>query len=526
MNVYVFGSSKLPCAVGMFVAVAVFTLALLLLNSNRVGIRLPYEPKEVYTDALNSTLGFHKIYATYDPAKSIDKGNLKAAADLLNIQIEYVPRRSLEEATKQREERGYLAPVPDIAEFITHMAIYKDMAEFNIQSALILDSSIDMELDLKMRLASALGNGIAASYDLLFIGREFSEESEPGIDDVTIVLKQTKATKSSSERCLRHWTKVNFLNRQPLAFRTSYPHGTHAYVIFAPPFDVYRNPASHYYQPRNATLGFQKIFVLNMPARHDRLRNMRALASYHRLKLEFVRTFGERESNELARTLDYPINGTHLACYLSHLNIYKHMVEYNIETALIVEDDIDVELDLKDRHAYIMSKVHEVYGRDWDMLYLGRCTFDSNEPAKVVPTLVANGTRYAVDPSERARYLQRDLSLFESEYPMCLHAYAVTRECAKRLSVLLQERLKSVGKDIDLILAVGARAGVSTILGTSPPYFVQVGRQELPSDLTAIADGDTAQRLAHSTLYHLHLRTRDPQSLAPYMDWPWFVDSV
>ncbi|ORX67811.1 hypothetical protein DL89DRAFT_285240 [Linderina pennispora] len=173
-----------------------------------------------------------------------------------------------------------------------------------------------------------------------------------------------------------------------------------------------------------------------------------------------------------------------------------------------------------------MSKVHEVYGRDWDMLYLGRCTFDSNEPAKVAPTLVANGTRYAVDPSERARYLQRDLSLFESEYPMCLHAYAVTRECAKRLSVLLQERLKSVGKDIDLILAVGARAGVSTILGTSPPYFVQVGRQELPSDLTAIADGDTAQRLARSTLYHLHLRTRDPQSLAPYMDWPWFVDSM
>ncbi|ORX67810.1 hypothetical protein DL89DRAFT_269005 [Linderina pennispora] len=214
MNVYVFGSSKLPCAVGMFVVVAVFTLALLLLNSNRVGIRLPYEPKEVYTDALNSTLGFHKIYATYDP--------VKPAADLLDIQIEYIPRHSLEEATKQREERGYLAPVPDIAEFITHMAIYKDMAEFNIQSALILDSSIDMELDLKMRLASALGNGIATSYDLLFIGREFSEQSEPGVDD---------ATKSSSERCLRHWTKINFLNRQPLAFRTSYPHGTHAYVV-------------------------------------------------------------------------------------------------------------------------------------------------------------------------------------------------------------------------------------------------------------------------------------------------------
>ncbi|KAJ1949219.1 hypothetical protein FBU59_001240 [Linderina macrospora] len=231
MNIYVFGSSKLPCAIGVFALVAVFTLALLLLNSHHIGIVPPHEIKGVYADALNSTLGFHKVYATYNSTDALSQDNLKAIADLLNIQVKHIPKSTLEEADKQRNKHGYLASVTDVAEFLTHMSIYRDMAESNIQTALILDSSIDVELDLKMRLASALGNGIARSYDILFVGRQFSEQSEPKADDVSMILTQTKSTRSSSERCSRHWTKANFLSRQPSAFRTTYPHGTYAYAV-------------------------------------------------------------------------------------------------------------------------------------------------------------------------------------------------------------------------------------------------------------------------------------------------------
>ncbi|KAI8325776.1 hypothetical protein GQ54DRAFT_177066 [Martensiomyces pterosporus] len=297
------------------------------------------------------------------------------------------------------------------------------------------------------------------------------------------------------------------------------------YSALTSPYSIFGCGIGSYYQPRNATLGFQKIFVLNTPTRSDRQRNMRALARFHRLKMDYAKTFSQAESDYLASSQGYLINGTHLACYLSHLNVYRRMVSEGVETALVLEDDVDVEVDLKERHASIMAQVHRQYGHDWDMLYLGHCTPDDNEPGMLHPSIDAGDGRYAVSPAERSAYLNRDVSLYLAEYPMCLHAYALTRECAKRLSVILEERLLTVGQDIDLVLAIGVEYGFSTVLGTSPPYIVQVGRQELPSDLTSLKDGDTAQHLFRSTLHHLKLRSTDPHTLPPFMNWGWFTAS-
>ncbi|KAI9476784.1 hypothetical protein BX667DRAFT_323445 [Coemansia mojavensis] len=253
-----------------------------------------------------------------------------------------------------------------------------------------------------------------------------------------------------------------------------------------------------YYHARNSTLGFQKILVLNMPHRHERRRNMNALARVHNLDLTYAKTVNRDEANVEAINNGYLINGTHLACYLSHLSLYRRIIAENIQTALIFEDDVDMEWDLKQRHKQIMDEVQLEYQNDWDMLYLGHCTSDINEPQQA-------GT---------------DVELYEAEYPMCLHAYAVTLECAKRLLVLLEERLKTVGKDIDLILAVGTQFGAITVLGASPPYVVQVGRQELTSDISLLSEGDTAQRLFHSTLFHLGYRNIDPRTLPKYIQVP------
>ncbi|KAJ2559190.1 hypothetical protein EV175_000452 [Coemansia sp. RSA 1933] len=268
-----------------------------------------------------------------------------------------------------------------------------------------------------------------------------------------------------------------------------------------------------------------------MPSRADRRRNMQALARFHRLQFDYAQTFDASKANALGRANGYATNGTHLACYLSHLGIYKRMVEEGIETALVLEDDVDMEMDLKQKHMLIMDQVRKSYRGDWDMLYLGHCTSDASEPgiaalnrgassAATVPGIKGRAP-LSVSAADRAALLQRNLTLYTAEYPMCLHAYAVTRECAKRLAVLLEERLGTVGQDIDLVLAVGVEYGVATVLGASPPYMVQVGRQELPSDLTLLRDGDTAQRLDRSTLFHLKLRTTNPQTLPPYMDMDW-----
>ncbi|KAJ2615247.1 hypothetical protein H4S08_001321 [Coemansia sp. RSA 1365] len=280
------------------------------------------------------------------------------------------------------------------------------------------------------------------------------------------------------------------------------------YEIARSPHTVLSSDIGGNYWLQNSTLGFQKIFVLNTATRKDRRRNMKALGRFHKLHIEFAQTFNGNTANTIAASNQYLINGTHLACYLSHLQIYRRMVSEGIETALVLEDDVDMEIDIKERHAQIMKQVHRKYGSDWDMLYLGHCTTDSNEPL----------TDDLDSLTMRAAYNERKVQLYETKYPMCLHAYAVTRDCAQRLAVLLEERLKTVGKEIDLILAVGVQYGMSTVLGTSPPYIVQVGRTELPSDLTQLKEGDTAQRLLRSTLFHLGLRNINPQTLALYMD--------
>ncbi|KAJ2666953.1 hypothetical protein IW148_000372 [Coemansia sp. RSA 1199] len=233
-----------------------------------------------------------------------------------------------------------------------------------------------------------------------------------------------------------------------------------------------------------------------MPARTERRRNMNALSAFHNLDFTYPRVFNKSDADSMAAANKYLINGTHLACYLSHLHVYKQMIEDNIETALVLEDDVDMELDLMHRHEQIMQQVYEQYGRDWDMLYLGHCTWDRNEPV---------------------RSTKHNVSLYQAEYPVCMHAYAVTRDCAQRLAVLLEERLTTVGRDIDMILAVGVMYGVSIVLGTSPPYIVQIGRRELVSDLALLEDGDTAQSLTRSTLFHLNMRSTDPRTLPAYM---------
>ncbi|KAJ2798445.1 hypothetical protein H4R20_004821, partial [Coemansia guatemalensis] len=441
-----------------------------------------------YSDALNATLGFQHVYVvTAD--KTDKKSNFEAIAALLDIDAQYIQSTSLDKAVAMREQNRYLADVTGISELDTHARIYADIVDRNIQSALIVRSDIDVELDIKMRLASALDNSTVRLYDSLIVGRTHSEPSEQEASEMEEFLRLTNGTDESSMQMQRYWTKKQFTSRRSIAHRTSFPRGISAYA--------------------NSTLGFQKIFVLNTAARKDRRRNMEALGRFHKLRMEFAETFNGDTANALAASNRYLINGTHLACYLSHLQIYRRMVAEGIETALVLEDDVDMEMDIKERHGQIMKQIYRTYGSDWDMLYLGHCTTDANEPpADDLDSLATHSA-----------YSERRVQLYETKYPMCLHAYAVTLDCAQRLAVLLEERLKTVGKEIDLILAVGVEYGVPTVLGTSPPYIVQVGRTELPSDLTQLKEGDTAQRLLRSTLYHLGLRNTDPQTLAPYMDW-------
>ncbi|KAJ2374940.1 hypothetical protein IW150_002823 [Coemansia sp. RSA 2607] len=152
---------------------------------------------------------------------------------------------------------------------------------------------------------------------------------------------------------------------------------------------------------QNSTLGFSKILVLNTPARRDRLRNMQALARHHGLRFEYPGTVSRQEADRQAGSQGYLLEGTHLACYLSHLHALRHIVDHHVATALILEDDIDVEWDLKHLHARVMRQAAHV---DWDMLFLGHCTLDANEPAGEKSAEVY-AAEYPINPQSFAPYI-------------------------------------------------------------------------------------------------------------------------
>ncbi|PIA18663.1 hypothetical protein COEREDRAFT_6370 [Coemansia reversa NRRL 1564] len=183
-----------------------------------------------YSDALNTTLGFQHVYVVMTN-KTDKRSNFEAIASLLDIDVQYIQSTDLEKAVAMREQNKYLADVESISELDTHARIYADIVDRNIQSALILRSDIDLELDIKMRLVSALDNFPARIYDSLIVGRTHSEPTELEANKTEELLRLTNGTNESSMQMQRYWTKKQFVRRSSTAHRTSFPRGISAYAV-------------------------------------------------------------------------------------------------------------------------------------------------------------------------------------------------------------------------------------------------------------------------------------------------------
>ena len=114
----------------------------------------------------------------------------------------------------------------------------------------------------------------------------------------------------------------------------------------------------------NSTLDFGKIYVLNLETREDRHDEMALIAAASGLKLEFIagvnsKTLDTQTLPDTYGTTEIILELAHLACYRGHANIWRQIVEDGVETALIFEDDIDWDLNIRE----IVPRVKEALGR-------------------------------------------------------------------------------------------------------------------------------------------------------------------
>ncbi|RAO69507.1 uncharacterized protein BHQ10_005519 [Talaromyces amestolkiae] len=103
---------------------------------------------------------------------------------------------------------------------------------------------------------------------------------------------------------------------------------------------------------RNSTLGFGAIFVINLPPRTDRRDALALMSSMTDLKLDYIE--GVLGSDVMDRALPPPASHTsqrsgNIGSWRSHLNAIRAIVENNLDSALILEDDADWDVRIHDQ---------------------------------------------------------------------------------------------------------------------------------------------------------------------------------
>ncbi|KAI9806597.1 MAG: hypothetical protein M1825_006054 [Sarcosagium campestre] len=142
----------------------------------------------------------------------------------------------------------------------------------------------------------------------------------------------------------------------------------------------------------NATLGFEKILVINLPERTDKRDAMTLSASLSGLKIDWISAVRGSTLPDVAlpfgagRNEGSGLSDGNIGSWRSHMNAVRSIVENGYSSALILEDDVDWDIRIKTQMAQFARGVRFLlpdpestapsespYGDGWDLLWIGHC---------------------------------------------------------------------------------------------------------------------------------------------------------
>ena len=100
----------------------------------------------------------------------------------------------------------------------------------------------------------------------------------------------------------------------------------------------------------NNTLGFQQIFAIGLPDRTDKRDTLTLAASLTSINLSWMEGVRPNEISEKAVPPTWNFENQKpsvLACWRAHMNVIERVVREKIQTALILEDDVDWDVTIK-----------------------------------------------------------------------------------------------------------------------------------------------------------------------------------
>ncbi|CAJ2507256.1 Uu.00g084420.m01.CDS01 [Anthostomella pinea] len=260
----------------------------------------------------------------------------------------------------------------------------------------------------------------------------------------------------------------------------------------------------------NSTLGFEKIFVVSLPSRTDRRDSIILAAALSNIEFEFIDGVDGSlipdtvipSGPKQGRLPDAP-----LGCWRAHMNAIQETVRRNLGSVLILEDDVDWDVRIRDqlRDFALSSRaltqplastpksyadktfprpsdnspvavpdIHlndlpatiapqkSPYGDNWDLFWLGHCGmhFPFTE-SKAIPKGRVVYTEETV-PQTQHLWTLSDPNDIKEQYPnhtrvvhhaqdgICSGGYAVTQKSAR--NVLYELGLKDMNAAYDILL--------------------------------------------------------------------------
>ncbi|OTB17727.1 glycosyltransferase family 25 protein [Daldinia sp. EC12] len=335
-------------------------------------------------------------------------------------------------------------------------------------------------------------------------------------------------------------------NTKTASFPASFSTSSSNSRLLLQPYRSRGSPADIVERVGNETLGFEKIFVVGLPERSDKRDAIALTSKLTGFGVEWVD--GVKGETVPDKALPFGADRkklweTNLGSWRGHMNAIRRIVEEDLGSALIMEDDMDWDVRLKPQLQKIAqgarallspasSKPNSPYGDDWDLMWLGHC-------GEVFPeTLDENKEKPADDPGvqymSRKFVIENDVTVpprdrvtglvdFQSHpeftrwvhitgAPICTFAYALSQQGARK--VLLDLSVDHLTGPFDNALAGLCRRAVSTwgikdatkagdrgldakCISVTPPVFFHHkarGYVNGDSDIQTVQDGQIREK--------------------------------
>lgn len=193
---------------------------------------------------------------------------------------------------------------------------------------------------------------------------------------------------------------------------------------------------------------FDRVFVISLKESTDRHELLRDTLKGLEYEIFWGVNGKELEIQDLIKKGSLSTNGSEsntltsgeIGCALSHLAVYKKIIDLNLKNALILEDDLVLNSDDPENFQSLSKGLHELPD-DWEFLYLGyalnnnRMSYSAYLRAWLFYPILSLHDSKRFNPFNYRRRFPRKYSQYlqRAGYHYRLHSYGVSRAGAQKI---------------------------------------------------------------------------------------------